>query len=129
MLRILATSSTTATWISYVVFVIVAVFELAAWWKIFTKAGHAGWGAIIPLWNLYVLCKIAKRPGWWLILLVIPLLNILFFLIISIDLARQFSKGTGFGVGLWLLSLVFAPILGFGSAVYLEEHGRHARTG
>lgn len=48
----------------------------------------------------------------------IPLANVVIGLIIAMDIAKAFSKGPGFGIGLWLLSFVFVPILGFGSAQY-----------
>jgi len=34
------------------------VLAIVGLWKIFTKAGEEGWKAIIPYYNLYVLCKI-----------------------------------------------------------------------
>jgi hypothetical protein len=45
-----------------------ALFVIVAMWKVFTKAGQPGWGAIIPIYNVYLLCKIAGKPGWWVIL-------------------------------------------------------------
>jgi hypothetical protein len=41
------------------------------------------------------------------------------FLIVNMDLAKSFGQGAGFGIGLWLLPYIFAPILGFGKAKYL----------
>ena len=35
--------------------------------------------------------------------------------------AKNFGKGPGFGIGLLLLSLIFLPILAFGSAEYCGE--------
>lgn len=97
----------------------VAIFMIAALWKIFTKAGQPGWAAIIPIYNLYVELKIAGRPGWWLILFIIPFVNIIVSLILAIDLAKSFGKGAGFGVvGLWLFGIIGYPVLGFGSATY-----------
>ena len=87
-------------------------------WKVFTKAGEPGWAILIPFYNLYVLCRIATRPGWWLILCLIPLVNFIIFIILDIDIAKNFGKGTGFGIGLLLLPIIFFPILGFGSAQY-----------
>ena len=46
-------------WIFYLAFTILMI---AAWWKIFTKAGQPGWACIIPIYNLYVWCKIVGRP-------------------------------------------------------------------
>jgi hypothetical protein len=97
---------------------VVAVIMIAAMWKVFSKAGQPGWAAIIPIVNFYFLCKVAGRPGWWLILLFIPLVNFIILIIICIDIAKNFGKGVGFGLGLAFLGVIFFPILGFGSATY-----------
>ena len=102
-------------WIFWLAFTILMI---AACWKIFTKAGQPGWAAIIPIYNWYILCKIVGRPGWWVILLLIPFINFIIGIILCIDLAKSFGKGVGFGIGLILLGLIFFPILGFGSAQY-----------
>jgi hypothetical protein len=102
-------------WICYFAIIILLI---AAMWKVFSKAGQPGWAAIIPIYNMYVLCKVAGRPGWWLILLLIPFVNFIILIILSIDIAKAFGKGAGFGIGLFLLPFIFYPILGFGSAQY-----------
>jgi len=94
------------------------VLILASFWKVFAKAGEPGWLGLIPIVNIYYLCKIAGRPGWWVILLLIPIVNLIVTAIVSIDLAKAFGKGTGFGIGLWLLGIIFYPILAFGPAQY-----------
>ena len=95
------------------------ILVIAGFWKTFTKAGYPGWAAIIPIYNLYILLKIAGRPGWWLLLFFIPLVNFIFAIIVSIDVAKNFGKGTGFGIGLAFLGFIFYPILGFGDAQYV----------
>jgi Family of unknown function (DUF5684) len=102
-------------WICWFAFVILMI---AALWKVFTKAGQPGWAAIVPILNTYFLCKIAGRPGWWVILMFIPFLNLIIWIILCIDVAKSFGKGAGFGIGLLLLPFVFFLILGFGSAQY-----------
>lgn len=102
-------------WIFWLAFMILII---AACWKIFTKAGQAGWAAIIPVYNWYILCKIVGRPDWWVILLLIPFVNFIIGIILCIDVAKSFGKGLGFGIGLILLGVIFFPILGFGSAQY-----------
>ena len=102
-------------WICWLAFIVLMV---AAMWKIFSKAGQPGWAAIIPIVNTYFLCKIAGRPGWWVILMFIPIVNFIIWIIVCIDVAKNFGKGTGFGIGLLLLPFIFFPILGFGSAQY-----------
>lgn len=106
----------TMFWICEMAFI---VLMIASFWKIFSKAGQPGWAAIIPIFNTYVLCKVAGRPGWWFLLLLIPFVNFIIYIILCIDLAKRFGKGAGFGIGLLLLPFIFFPILGFGSAQYL----------
>lgn len=96
----------------------VIVLILVSLWKVFVKAGQPGWAGIIPIYNMYILCKIAGRPGWWVLLMFIPLINFIVLAVLSIDVAKSFGKGVGFGIGLWLLAIVFYPILAFGSAQY-----------
>jgi uncharacterized membrane protein YhaH (DUF805 family) len=102
-------------WICWLAFTILMI---AALWKIFSKAGQPGWASIIPILNIYFICKIVGRPGWWVILMLIPFVNFIIWIILCIDLAKSFGKGAGFGIGLILLSFIFFPILGFGSAQY-----------
>lgn len=97
---------------------LVSVLIIAGMWKMFTKAGRPGWAAIIPIYNIIVLLEIVGRPIWWIVLMLIPLVNFIVWIILSIDLAKSFGKGTGFGIGLAFLYFIFIPVLGFGSATY-----------
>ncbi|QUQ69195.1 DUF5684 domain-containing protein [Kutzneria sp. CA-103260] len=103
---------------------IVGVIAIVGLWRVFTKAGLPGWGAIIPLYNIYLLMKVAGRPGWWVVLYLIPIVNIIVHLIVSMDVARNFGKSKVFGVvGLWLFNVIGFLILGFGDARYVGERG------
>ena len=101
-----------------IVILVVSLLLIVSMWKVFTKAGEPGWAAIIPIYNLIVLLKIAGKPAWWFILFLIPLVNFIVAIIVCIALARNFGKGTGFGLGLAFLGFIFFPILGFGDARY-----------
>ena len=107
-----------ATGVLMLVYLSIFVLLVAGYWRIFTKAGQPGWAAIIPIYNTYVLLKVVGRPSWWLILFFIPVVNIAIDLIVSLELATSFRRGSGFGVGVWLLPWIFVPILGLGSASY-----------
>ncbi|HJP96321.1 MAG TPA: DUF5684 domain-containing protein [Candidatus Saccharimonadales bacterium] len=97
----------------------IALVYVVAMWRVFTKAKKPGWAAIVPIYNEYVKLKIIGRPGWWLLLYLIPLVNVVIALIVAIDLAKAFGKSTAFGVvGLWLFSLIGYLILGYGDAKY-----------
>jgi len=104
--------------VTWVLIIAIIILQIAAWWKMFEKAGQPGWAAIIPIYNMYVLCKVAGKPGWWVILLLIPLVNIIAIFLVSLGVARNFGKGALFAVGLFFLGFIFYPILGFGSAQY-----------
>lgn len=97
---------------------VISFAGLIAMWKVYTKAGKPGWVVLIPVYNLYVLLEIIGRPWWWLLLFLIPVVNVFLIFIIMFDLARSFGKGSGFALGLIFLNLIFILILGFGSAEY-----------
>lgn len=96
------------------------VLIIAGLWAIFTKAGKPGWAAIIPFYNTYVLCEIAGKDIIWFVLTFVPCINIVVFILIWIDVAKNFGKGAGFGIGLAFLPFIFVPILGFGDAKYAK---------
>ena len=121
-MHIAAATSSSAAGVIVVIYVALIAFYIVAGWKVFVKAGEPGWGVFVPFYNLYLICKIAGRPEWWLILFFIPFVNIAIGLIIAMDVAKAFSKSAGFGIGLWLLSFIFVPILGFGPAQYTKPN-------
>ena len=101
----------------------VAIFLIAAQWKVFVKAGQPGWAAIIPIYNIYVMTKIAGKPGIWTLLCLIPLVNIIFVVWLYNMISKSFGHDEGFTVGLVLLGMIFWPILGFGSSKYMGPYG------
>jgi len=102
------------------VWLAVAAVFITGMWKTFEKAGQPGWAAIIPFYNIYILTQIAGRPGWWLVLCLIPLVNIVFMVILAIDVAKSFGKSSVWGFFLlFFLGGIGYLMLGFGSARYL----------
>ncbi|MBC7770934.1 MAG: signal peptidase I, partial [Pyrinomonadaceae bacterium] len=75
------------------IYLAIIVLVIVGFWKVFEKAGYPGWAAIVPIYNLYIMCKIAGRPGWWVILMFIPIVSIIIYLLLSIDIAKSFGKG------------------------------------
>ncbi|MDZ7731051.1 MAG: DUF5684 domain-containing protein [Natrialbaceae archaeon] len=102
---------------------LLTVVVIAGFWKAFAKAGEPGWAAIIPIYNAYVMVKISGNPAWWLILFFIPVINFIAAIKISIDVAKAFGQGTGFGLGLAFLGFIFWPLLGFGDYDYVGAPG------
>ena len=105
--------------VGYIIFMLVIIaFYVICYWKLFEKAGQPGCAAIVPIYNIVILLQIVGRPVWWIVLMLIPCVNIIVALLVYLDLARVFGKSTGFGIGLFLLGIVFLPILAFGDAEY-----------
>ncbi len=128
-------------------FAVLFVLSIAAWWKIFKKAGQPGWKSIVPLYNGHVLCSLCWKPIYFWITVIctavssgisqylqqsgqtnvlLAILSLVLMIVAAVlsaklnfKLAKSFGKGTGFGVGLWLLHTVFAYILAFGKAQYV----------
>jgi hypothetical protein len=93
----------------------ILVAALAGLWKTFEKAGRPGWEGIVPFYNIWILATvIVGKPPLWFIIGLIPFVNIL----LHIEVAKQFGKTTGYGVGLGLLPFVFYPMLGFSDAKF-----------
>jgi len=113
------TSGAAAFWITYGVVVgAFGLLMLVSMWKIFTKAGKPGWAAIIPIYNTIVLLEIVKRPIWWIILFLIPLVNLVVGLIVYYDLAKTFGRSVGTFLLLIFVPIIGFPVLGFGNAQY-----------
>ncbi len=106
-----------------IVWLAIVIVSIAAMWKVFEKAGQPGWAAIIPIYNLYIMTKIGGKPGWWVVLCLIPFINMIFLIWLDNMISKSFGKDEGFTVGLVLLGIIFWPILGFGAAKYLGPFG------
>ncbi len=102
-----------------IIYLAVIVAMIAGYWQVFAKAGRPGWESIIPIYNLWVLNKhIAKQEVLYFILCLIPCVNIVGMILLSIKVAEKFGKSQGFGVGMGLLPFVFYPMLAFSDDQY-----------
>ena len=123
-----------------VVAVVLYVLLVVAQWKIFTKAGEAGWKSLIPGLNMYIQFKIAWGSMYfWIWILAIAVgaglssvdnsfcgtlgslvtfASTVILWISNIKLAQSFRKGIGFGIGLILIPNLFTLILGLDKSKY-----------
>jgi len=114
------TGASSVAIIPLVVMLAIALVVIIAMWKVYTKAGQPGWAILIPIYNLYILLKIAGRPGWWIILCCIPFVNLVIAILLAIDVAKSFGKSAAWGVVLlFLLCGLGYLVLGFGKATYV----------
>jgi Family of unknown function (DUF5684) len=116
----LAQTTTSAnTSVYFIWFVVWYVLICIPLYVIFKKAGRDdAWAAFIPIYSFYVLLKVVGRPGWWLILLLIPIVDFIILIMVYNDLSKSFGHGVGFTLGLIFLSVIFYLILAFGSSQY-----------
>lgn len=96
----------------------VSLLIVVSMWVVFEKAGQSGVLSIIPIYNMYVLMEISGKPGWWLVLLFIPVVGFVFLLLAMLALAEKFGRGALFGLGLFFLPMFFFPMLAFGGSQY-----------
>lgn len=103
-----------------------ALFIIVAQWIVYQKAGKPGWACIIPIYGTLVMLKIVGKPWWWILLFLIPGVNLVFAIWMINMLSKSFGKDVGFTLGLLFLGIIFYPILAFGSARYIGPYGDHA---
>ena len=64
------------------------------------------WLAWIPIANIVLLLNIAKKPIWWILLLLIPLVNIIVGIIVWMAVAEARNKPNWWGI------LIIVPVVG-----------------
>lgn len=90
------------------------VLMIVSLWKIFKKAGKPGWASIVPIYNIYIMCEIAEKEWWYVLLSCVPFVNIYAMIVLYNGMAKRFGKSGGFVAGMILLPVVFFPMLAFG---------------
>ena len=92
------------------------IFLVVAMWKVNQKAQEPGWAVIIPIYAQLVMARIGGKSAWWVLLYLIPGLNLIAYFVLSFGIAERFRKSALYGVGLALLPFIFYPMLAFGDA-------------
>lgn len=87
--------------------------------KIAQKCGQSdsAWWSFVPILNTVLLIKMANRPMWWFFALLVPLVNIVLFAMLWIDVAKSVGKAGfwGFCVLLPFINFVAIGIMAYGS--------------
>ena len=91
-----------------------SILMIVSLWKIFKKAGKPGWASIIPIYNIYIMCEIAEKEWWYVLLSFVPFANIYAMVVLYNGMAKRFGKSGGFVAGMILLPVIFFPMLAFG---------------
>lgn len=114
----------------------VAVLHIIGLWKLLEKGGKPGWGALIPIYNQYLLCDMVGVSPWWILIVFgcgllgfIPVIgslvslaaSIYFAVILNVSLARSFDKEDSYAIGLILLAPIFYLILGCSDSKFVGK--------
>ncbi|WNJ16828.1 signal peptidase I [Pontibacter sp. G13] len=99
-------------------------------WKLFEKAGQAGWKALIPVYSEYITLQLIGKPIWWLILLFIPVANVLVGVAMQIEFVKSYGKYKLVEhMGALLIPFIYLPKIGFDPATkYLGPPAEHKRV-
>jgi hypothetical protein len=125
---------------AYTLFIIVLLILLVvAYWKMFTKAGIAGWKSLIPLYNVYIAFKIAwkDQTAFWVwlaanvvyglfrdhedgvsgvITIAAGTLALVWWMRFCMKQARSYGRGTGAGIAAFFLPNIMTLYYGFASS-------------
>lgn len=110
----------------WIITAVIYVFYVICYWRIYRRAGQPGWAAIVPVYNLWVLFKVAGMSPWWILgylLGFIPVIGPIAVAVIGIvtmvNLSPRFGHGLLFSLGLIFLGFIFIPILAFSNNRYI----------
>ena len=91
--------------------------------KVFQKANKPGWACIIPIYNIVVELQIVGKSPWFVLLMLIPIVNVVFVGYLNFQMAIAFGKQSWFCV----LAIFFGPLvlftMGFDDSEYIGPDG------
>lgn len=121
-----------------IVLLILLILLVVAYWKMFTKAGVAGWKSLIPLYNVYIAFKIAwkDQTAFWVwlaasivygpfrdhedgvgvITIAAGILALVWWMRFCIRQAKSYGKGAGTGIAAFFLPNILTLYYGFASS-------------
>jgi Family of unknown function (DUF5684) len=102
----------------YLVIYLFAVYCLA---RLATKfsmpMGTAFIWALIPIANFFLVLKLAAKPMWWFILMLIPIVNIVISILVWMSISERLGKPGWWGIMIGIVpiaNVVFFLMLVFG---------------
>jgi signal peptidase I len=114
----------------FIFFLALQIVHYLGTWKLYEKAGRKSWEAAIPVYNAIVLMKIINRPTWWTALLFVPVVNLIMFIVVWVEILRSFGKNTTKDtiLGVVTLGLYIYYINYFENVTYIRDRSLVATT-
>lgn len=96
-------------------FIILALYAFTAicFMKIAEKTNtENGWWAWIPILNILLMLAIARKPMWWILLMLIPLVNFVIIILVFVGICQARGKSGLLTIGM-LIPIVNLIVLGY----------------
>ena len=97
----------TILWLAFVVVMYAIVSILLG--RIFKKAGQPQWKAWVPVYNQWTLLQLGGKPGWWALVMLIPIVQIVGIVMLYIsmyNIGLKLQKS-----GAFVLWAIFFPLV------------------
>ena len=79
-----------------------------------------GWFGWVPFLNVVLMIQIAQKPLWWLLLLMVPFVNLVVAALIFMGVAHRVNKPR------WVALVALVPVLGWFVLPYLAFTGEES---
>lgn len=114
--------STATMWTLFSLF---HVFMAVALWKMASRTKEEpAWFALIPVLNILLFLKLARKPLWWIALFFLPIINVLALIAAAMSLCQRFGVDKWWGLVSIVspFNLILYLYLAFGTHEIHETH-------
>lgn len=70
--------------IPWLLFIVITILTVCSMWNIFLKAGETGWKALFPIYNFYIISKIANARKYFAINLISSIIFAICFCVFAV---------------------------------------------
>lgn len=95
--------------------IVLCAFMMFCTYKLFQKAGYAGWKALIPFYNTYIMTQMSVGNGLLFLLMFVPIVNVVFGFYLGIKFTNAFGVGVLGFIAYLFAPLIMLPIMAFSS--------------
>lgn len=96
-----------------IVTLITVLVSLVCNWRLFTKAGTPGWWSLIPLFNVFVMIRLAGLPKYYIFLFFIPYVKFPAIAYFGYRFLRAYQVGIGMYILYLLMPWALYPYIAF----------------
>ena len=112
-------------WLVFYLFFVYCIARLAK--NIGMPFGSSFIWALIPIANIFLILKIADKPMWWFLLMLVPLVNIVISIMVWMAIAERLGKPNWWGIMIGIVpiaNIIFLLMLVFGAPTPTTSRAR-----